>query len=123
MRDCDFDELIGKTLVSVENKANEELVFTTDTGRVFMLYHDQNCCESVEIESIVGGLDDLVGTVLLTAEESVNSELEADATWTFYKLATQKGYVDIRWYGSSNGYYSEEVDFVEVIKEYDEVTA
>ena len=81
------------------------------------MYHAQSCCESVAIEDIVGDLDDLTGSPLLEAEEviscpdpSTNPSGES-ATWTFYKFGTASGSVTIRWYGTSNGYYSESATF------------
>lgn len=120
---ADLKDMLGKTLAGVENVKNEELVFTTTDGKIYKLYHDQDCCENVSIESIVGDLEDLVGEPLLVAEESTSDEhpegyisegYEESFTWTFYKFATRKGYVDVRWFGESNGYYSERVDFAEI---------
>lgn len=118
MRYLNVSVLVGMTCTSVVNNSNEEIVFETTDNRTFKLYHDQDCCESVYVEDIVGDLNDLVGVPILQAEESSNndnpkSEYEDSFTWTFYKFATIKGYVTIRWYGSSNGYYSESVDFAE----------
>jgi hypothetical protein len=114
-----IEDLVGKTLVSVEKRDNEQIRFVTDDGAVYLMDHAQDCCESVTIEDVCGELSDLVGSPIVQAEEVSNYEgpaPEDDAygsdsyTWTFYKMATAKGYVTIRWYGSSNGYYSESVD-------------
>lgn len=116
-----FSELLGKSMVSVSGEVGgDEIVFTTDSGEMYKLYHSQVCCESVTIDDICGDLQDLVGSPITLAEEAESNEnpdgcskeYQDSFTWTFYKLATIKGYVDIRWYGESNGYYSESVDFV-----------
>jgi hypothetical protein len=119
-RDAKVSDLVGHTMRSVENRENDEIVFTCDNGEVFKLYHDQNCCETVMVEDVVGDLADLVGAPLLMAEEvssdgvGAKDEYDESFTWTFYKFGTIKGYVDIRWYGTSNGYYSESVSFARV---------
>ncbi len=81
----------------------------------FKLTHFQDCCEHVYVESIVGDLSDLENTPILWAEESTGSIDNVESgTWTFYKFATKNGYVDIRFNGESNGYYSESVDIVKL---------
>lgn len=115
----EFNELLGKVLKEVKS-SNNQIDFITEDGVTYSMYHSQDCCESVSVESIVGDLDDLIGNPILMAEEVTSKEnpkgvdveesYQSSFTWTFYKLATIKGYVDIRWYGESNGYYSESVD-------------
>ena len=106
------EQLKGLTPISVY-QADDSFVITTKEGK-FNFYHEQDCCENVYIESIVGDINDLIGNPILLAEESTNQtddppDYAESFTWTFYKFATIKGYVDIRWFGESNGYYSESV--------------
>jgi hypothetical protein len=112
--------MTGKTMKSVEN-TGAEIVFTTVEDEVFVLYHSQDCCESVYVEDVCGDLSDLVGTPMLYAAEVSNegeeepknpSDYEPEShTWTFYKFSTIHGSVTVRFYGTSNGYYSEGVSF------------
>ncbi len=117
-----FTDLIGLTLTDVKvqredcNQA-DEILFKAGRGH-FRMFHYQDCCERVTINDICGDLNDLVGTLIVSAEATTNSgrnEEMGDAfTWTFYHIRTNKGTVTIRWYGSSNGYYSQSVDFEEL---------
>lgn len=118
--------LEGKVLSKVEQVGSKRIVFETTEGKRYKMYHSQDCCESVYIEDVCGDLQDLVGYPISQAEEATSNETPEDKkgtyeggwhesfTWTFYRFATIKGSVVIRWYGSSNGYYSESVDFEEV---------
>lgn len=120
---CPISTLIGKTLVRAEQIGEDVIVFVSDAGEAYRMWHSQDCCETVAVEDIAGDLTDLIGSPIVQAEEATNSENpksetfgdhtyeDESHTWTFYKLATNKGSVTIRWYGSSNGYYSEGVDF------------
>lgn len=122
---ADISELVGKTLtfITPAKKGDNQIVFHCADGTKYLMYHDQDCCESVSIEDIEGELSDLVGVPIIQAEEVSNDDWDdpedlervyESCTWTFYRIATVKGYVTIRWFGESNGYYSESVDFKEI---------
>lgn len=120
---CSERALLGKVITKIEGaeKGNDEIIFWCSDGTKYKMYHQQQCCESVTIEDICGDISVLIGYPLLMAEDISNEcdengldNWEDSFTWTWYKFATIKGYVTIRWYGESNGYYSEDVDFEEM---------
>jgi hypothetical protein len=108
----DVEEMQDQTFTSVRAD-HDTVTFENDKVR-YVLYHEQDCCELVVVEDIIGDLEDLENLPLLIAREDTNAEGEelpnSDSyTWTFYNFATFKGYVTIRFLGESNGYYSEDV--------------
>ena len=116
-----INNMVNKIPVNIigAEEGSEELIFEMEDGSKYTFYHSPDCCEAVSILDICGDVKDLLQQPLLQATEVVH---EADInggheTWTFYIFRNVKGTVTVRWYGSSNGYYSEEVSLREELDE------
>lgn len=116
-----FQDLVGHTILALTVDEHGAVVgIKTDRGE-YVMFHVQDCCESVGVDSVTGDPQAMVGHVINSADVATNEESSSwgdSLTWTFYRLATHGGDVCVRWRGESNGYYSEEVDFAEVGSEY-----
>ena len=108
----------GRTITKVEGLELGEtkiyIYFSED--EYIKMYHQQDCCENVDLDDICGNTE-LEGAIFYELVEKksdvelkAKDEYEESWTWTFYTIKTSKGYLDLRWYGSSNGYYGEDVD-------------
>lgn len=118
----DISVMIGHTITEITGGVPgstpvDRMVFTTECGDTFEFFHQQDCCERVVVEDIIGDLNDLIGAPIVMVQEVEGDVPDGHEDhgecyqWTFYKFATVKGYVTVRWCGSSNGYYSTAVDF------------
>lgn len=113
-----FVSMLGVTMVSVTgDKGEERMTFAAADGSQWMFHYEPECCAHCSIEDICGDLNDLIGSPIIEAEEIsgvAESPGSADSyTWTFYRYATAKGVVTVRWLGESNGFYSESVTYTQ----------
>ncbi|GAF79942.1 unnamed protein product [marine sediment metagenome] len=130
------EDLKGKEFSSIkkiEYQGCDAIEFISDSGDKFIMNHGQDCCEEVYIEDICGDLDDLTNSPLLMSEKVSNNEtpdgVDIDSLfheyclWTFYKFATTKGYVTIRWYGGTDSCYALDVDIWKEVKYIDKYSS
>lgn len=114
----EIKELVGEVLTHVDVCGDDVIMLTTAAGRQIRIYHDQDCCESVSIESTDGDWVNLYGKVLTEVseetEDASNEGHDDSATRTTLKFVVDGATVINRWLGSSNGYYSESISFAEV---------
>ena len=112
------DKIIGKTIIEIRGaySGSDHISFKFSDNTYMKMYHSRSCSENVEVDDIVGDIDDLINSEIICAElvqshddGNPKDQYDSSYTWSFYKFRTHKGYVDLRWYGSSNGYYSESV--------------
>lgn len=122
LREASFSELKGGRITGI-NYEDDVLILTiviNDETRRFKMYHPQACCESVEL---IDGLEELkqcLNYTIVDAYVTTNSNDSKDNTheswtWTYYTIQTDRCSATLRWYGTSNGYYSEGVSFVEIL--------
>jgi hypothetical protein len=123
----EFAKLTGKIITSIDGLelGSAQITFHCADSTSMVMLHHQNCCENVSVEDIAGDVSSILNVPILSATEDtgpgISREYAQDpdpapdqegqeGTWTFYNIRTVKGYVNIRWLGTSNGYYSESVD-------------
>ena len=115
-----LETLVGETLTHIDSDDGNQIMLTTESGRIIKIFHEQDCCEYVTIEDTEGNWHDLIGKVLVEAGEGgsdneVPPEGWADS-WTRTELTFRVNDATVisKWIGESNGYYSESVDIEEL---------
>ena len=124
MEIVDFEILKGKVFSDI--KANcDTVTFCIDGIERYILQHVESWSEDVSIDDIVGDLSDLIGKEITKAEEiqsdtdlpdGISEDYFESWTYSFYYLHTLDSCVTIKFFGTSNGYYSETAELYDLTK-------
>ena len=119
-RHVEFSDLVGEVLDAVDiDREENQILLTTRSGRKFLVYHEQDCCETVAISGQDGSFDKLIGKPLIEARDFAvdtgEEGIDDSQTTTTLVFRVDDQTVISRWVGDSNGYYSESVDIAELI--------
>lgn len=117
---CDIDDLVGKVIKGWAYSDEYFQILTDDC--IYVFYHEYSCCESVWLTQVDGISDKIIGSRIVIAEVVtktgedgvIDTDNYDSVTWSFYKIGTNKGMIDFRFQGESNGYYSETVDLIKI---------
>ena len=111
---CDMKDMVGKKVLGIYYDEENFQILTDDC--VYAFYHQQDCCESVLLTQVDGISDKIIGSRIVIAEVATDEkDIEhSHITWSFYKIGTNKGMIDFRFQGESDGGYSETVDLVKI---------
>lgn len=110
-----FEGIKINELVIADDDHSAYFIFD-DEKRILELMHQQDCCEDVYLADIDVD-DDFAGnnSYIVSFEEvgitECTGEYGDSETYTFYRIQSTTGSCWMRWVGTSNGYYSERVDF------------
>jgi len=128
MQIVEIEDLINQRINNITyDNDNDCLLFETNDGFHYEMKHEQSCCESVYLVDfdINQTKEILLNQIIINAscekqagddDNRPSNKYENDLEqWTFYKINTNKGSLTLRWYGSSNGYYSVSVNIYKYI--------
>ena len=139
--------LIYKKIIKIERSGSlrlgahlDELIFITEGGFKFKMYHMNECAETARLDNTIGKIDDLFGSYVLDisayedegfekwfrykftkknkwgekcdSHENVYPEYH---NWVFIRVTTEKGSVIFRWFiESEDGFNNSEILFEEI---------
>ena len=118
------ERLNGRLVTDIDICYDDEILITLSGGRRYKFWHRQDCCETVEIVGVDGDVKTLRGKIVRSFEHEVEPSgdppPEHPDSWTrtTLRFVTDENTVIVRWLGTSNGYYSENVDFSEISRSY-----